>query len=306
MMSMVTAMHGIWPFLLFFTHFITCNYYPWTTAAIILFLNIYFIAASSRWLCSNVYSKTLAFLCFIKNLFSLEWLNFALERVPTETSEENDIRPSATPVIQPRLAIEEDYRPSKAPVIQTKLKSDAVPGPSNAPVIQPRIGTEESYRPSAAPSIQPQLIPEKPHGPSETPVIQPKIDNTALNKASKTPVIQPRFNHSETPKMQSEIESTQPYGSLKAQKIQPRTLQFDEGFPEASRAGPSKGGTWYFRNSGESESPGGTKDEYSRKYPEFKKFQEDDQVGYEDFNQELDSKQMNTSTPKRNREKRSN
>ncbi|GBL73195.1 hypothetical protein AVEN_159262-1, partial [Araneus ventricosus] len=163
--SMVSAMHVLWPFLLFLTHFVTCSFYPWTTAAVVLLLDISLIAASLRRICSDISSALFNFRDYIMRMLSFEWLTTS--RVFRSTCElasatgifdggnSEEVRPSATPVIQPRFTVDAEYRSSEAPVIQPREAHDEHTGPSQTPVIQPRKAAEETYRPSETPRIQP-------------------------------------------------------------------------------------------------------------------------------------------------------
>ncbi|GBL73197.1 hypothetical protein AVEN_159263-1 [Araneus ventricosus] len=325
---MVSAMHVLWPFLLFLTHFVTCSFYPWTTAAVVLLLDISLIAASLRRICSDISSALFNFRDYIMRMLSFEWLTTS--RVFRSTCElasatgifdggnSEEVRPSATPVIQPRFTVDAEYRSSEAPVIQPREAHDEHTGPSQTPVIQPRKAAEETYRPSETPRIQPQLTPEKPHGPSETPVIQPRVDFTSLHKASQAPKIQPRLDHissqreSETPRMHPQMVARQPYRASEAPKIQPCYLEFDTmencphiGFSEDSGASTSKGSTGYSTSSRKSKSPRKTGGRNDGKETESKNFvsQIDDQNKYEDFSQELDwsKEEKKTSTPRKKR-----
>ncbi|GBL73185.1 hypothetical protein AVEN_159256-1, partial [Araneus ventricosus] len=191
-----SAMHVLWPFLLFITHFITCSFYPWVTTAVVLLLYFYPLTASLRMLCSNVSSKISDFKEYSKGIFSFEWLTTSVS-VPATTepttihrtldrpcTEEDYVRPNTTIVISPGISVEEEYRPSDAPVVQPRPSPEQPPAQSVTPVIQPPTTIEKPYRPSDPPKLQPQIIPQKAHAPPETHTIQNHLDKETQTKTT--------------------------------------------------------------------------------------------------------------------------
>ncbi|GBL73189.1 hypothetical protein AVEN_159259-1 [Araneus ventricosus] len=194
--SWVFAMHVLWPFLLFITHFITCSFYPWATTAVVLLLYFYPLTASLRMLCSNVSSKISNFKEYSKGIFSFEWLTTSVS-VPATTepttiypilhrpcTEKDYVRTNTTIAISPGISVEEEYRPSDAPVVQPRPSPEKPPGSSATPVIQPPTTIIKPYRPSDQPKLQPQIIPQKPHEPPETHTRQNHLDRETQTKTT--------------------------------------------------------------------------------------------------------------------------
>ncbi|KAF8792599.1 hypothetical protein HNY73_004173 [Argiope bruennichi] len=329
-LSLVCAVHLLWPFLLFFTHFLTCCFYPWTTSIVVLLLYIYFMTTSFRIIHFYTSSKIFLLKHHLQRIFSFE--NLIMSRTLQSTAEtfrvgyttaytffedgrisftgEDDFRPSATPVIQPRLEVEKEYRPSEALVTQPIIAPDEQyesHRPSKAPVIQPRIAPDEEpesykpfttlvtkpkialneiqefYRPSEAPEKQPRIAHDEQHEsyrPSEAPVIQPRLEPHEHRESYRLmdkynvqfrTLPEKQYGPSETPVIQPRPDHRGLQTEYETQEIQPtEKTGHHEEFWMASGVGASEGGAGYSINSEKPLTFPETRDKYVETVTEFR------------------------------------
>ncbi|GFY74774.1 uncharacterized protein TNIN_439081 [Trichonephila inaurata madagascariensis] len=164
--SGVSAMHLLWPFLISIIRFFTCSFYPWATSIFVLSLYLSFIENTLNiwyiYIYSMVSKYTEVFVEFLTHRPSLAAMTASLPSPPfvfdgTQISlTTNDhIGPSASPVIQPRLDFEKLGKPSEIP-------KDHI-GPSATPVIQPVLPFEKLGKPSDVPEPEAAQKPQDEH-----------------------------------------------------------------------------------------------------------------------------------------------
>ncbi|GFU98083.1 uncharacterized protein TNCV_233581 [Trichonephila clavipes] len=155
--SGVSAMHLLWPFLISIIRFFTCGFYPWATTIVVLSLYLSFVENTLNiwyiYIYSMVSKYTDVFIEFLKNKPSLAAMTVSLPSPPfvfdgTQISltPKDHIGPSSTPVIQPRLDFDKLGKPSEIPKNHIS--------PSATPVIQPRLPFDKLGKPSEVPEIE--------------------------------------------------------------------------------------------------------------------------------------------------------
>ncbi|GFU15537.1 uncharacterized protein NPIL_288041 [Nephila pilipes] len=128
--SGVSAMYLLWPFLVSVIHFFTCSFYPWATAVVVLLLYLSFVKNTLNIWYLYIYfvaSKHInIFIRFLTNRESLTFVPSSSHGTPfifdgsqIPHSGDDYIGPSSTPVIQPRLKFE------KIDTLTDSLKSEA-------------------------------------------------------------------------------------------------------------------------------------------------------------------------------------